>query len=79
MLCVLMKILSHASAKKKRKRPTGFKFRVYIAGSFSIDIMAVKGLIVHSTTETTHGSLPQRKLVNRNWALGGQCVLELST
>ena len=39
-----MEILSHASAKMKAKRLTGFKFcRFY--ESFSNDIMAVKGLI----------------------------------
>ena len=37
-----MKILSHASAKKKTKRIKGFKFRTFM--SFSNDIMAVKGL-----------------------------------
>ena len=29
MLCVLMKILSHASAKTKTKRLKGFKFRTF--------------------------------------------------
>ena len=43
MLCVLVKILSHASGKKKTKRLTDFKFCNFI-GSFSGDIMAVKGL-----------------------------------
>ena len=42
MLCVLMKILSHASAKKKTKRLKGFEFRTVI--SFSSDIMAEKRL-----------------------------------
>ena len=44
MLLVLMKILSHAYAKKKTKRPKGFQIsRLY--WPFSSDIMAVKGLI----------------------------------
>ena len=43
-LCILMEILSHASAKMKAKRLTGFKFRRFYE-SFSNDIMAVKGLI----------------------------------
>ena len=30
MACVLMKILSHASAKKKKKRFKGFKCRTFI-------------------------------------------------
>ena len=42
MLCVLIKFLSHASAKKKTKRLKGSKFRSYL--SFSSDITAVKGL-----------------------------------
>ena len=40
MLCVLMKILSNASAKKKTKRLKGFKFRSFI-GRFQV---TVKGL-----------------------------------
>ena len=51
MLCVLMEILSRASAKKKKKRKKkeknkrfkGFKF-LHFYDSFSNDIMAVKGL-----------------------------------
>ena len=42
-LCILMEILSHASAKMKAKRLTGFKFRRFYE-SFSND-MAEKGLI----------------------------------
>ena len=33
MLCVLMKILSHASKKKKTKRLKGFKFRTFMGRS----------------------------------------------
>ena len=43
MLCVSMKILSHHSAKKKTEIVMGFQFCTY--GSFSSNIMAVKGLI----------------------------------
>ena len=43
MLCVLMEILSHASAKKKTKRLEGFIFCTFY-GWFSNDVMAVKGL-----------------------------------
>ena len=43
MLCALMKVLSHASVKKKTKKLKGFKFHAFY-GSFSNDIMAVKGL-----------------------------------
>ena len=43
MLCVLMKILSHASAKKKTKGRNGQILHYY--GSFLKDIMAVKRLI----------------------------------
>ena len=32
MLCVSIKIFSHAGAKKKRKRLKGFKFGVFIGG-----------------------------------------------
>ena len=42
MLRVLIKILSHARAKKKTKRLKDFKFRFFI-GRFS-DIVAVRGL-----------------------------------
>ena len=42
MLCVLVKILSRASAKKKTKRIVGFKFRTFML--FSNGIMAVRGL-----------------------------------
>ena len=44
LLCVLMKILSHASAKKKTKRLKGFEFHI-ITGLFSSYTMAEKGLI----------------------------------
>ena len=45
MLCLLMKILSHASAKKKTKRLKGFKFRTVI-GRFQVKgLMAVNGLM----------------------------------
>ena len=44
MLCVLMKILSHASAKKEDKNDQGFQIW-HFYWSFSSDIMAVKGLI----------------------------------
>ena len=40
-ICVLMKILSHAAAKKKTNRLKGFEFLQFY-GSFSSDIMAVK-------------------------------------
>ena len=43
MLCGLIKILLHASAKKKTERLKGFKFRTF-NGRFSSDIIAVKGL-----------------------------------
>ena len=42
VLCVLIKILSHASAKKRPKGLKGLKFRTFI--SFSSDIMADKRL-----------------------------------
>ena len=46
MLCVWMKILSHASAKKETKKAEGFQIsRLY--WSFSSDIKAVKGLMKH--------------------------------
>jgi len=44
MLCILMKILSHASAKKEDKNDQGFQIW-HFYWSFSSDIMAVKGLI----------------------------------
>ena len=44
VLCVSMKILSRASAKKKTKRLTGSKFRTLFYSSFSSDIMSVKQL-----------------------------------
>ena len=43
MLCVLIKILSHASVKKKTKRLMGFEFRTFNVCLFSSDVMAVKG------------------------------------
>ena len=48
MLCVLMKILSHASAKKRRKKEedkqaSGFKISHFFV-PFTNDIMAVKEL-----------------------------------
>ena len=43
ILCVLMKILSNANAKKKTKRFKDIIFRTFIV-SFSSDIMAAKGL-----------------------------------
>ena len=42
MLCILMEILSHASAKKKTKTQKFFKFRTFM-GHFQNDLMAVKG------------------------------------
>ena len=52
-LCVLIKLLSHASVKKKAKRRKGFKFRTLLV-ILSSDIMAVKGL---STSAMTHKQL----------------------
>ena len=43
VLCILIKILSHASVNQKRKRPKGLKFHSYWL--FSSDIVAVKGLL----------------------------------
>ena len=51
MLSVLLKILSHASAKKKTKMFKGLKFRTFVKSIywlFSSDIMTVKGLIFFS-------------------------------
>ena len=45
VLSVLMRILSHANAKKKMKKAYGFQI-LHFYGSFSNDIMAVKGLRV---------------------------------
>ena len=42
MLCVLMKILSHVSAKKKGKKAEGFQI-LHLYLSFSSDTMVVKG------------------------------------
>ena len=55
MLCVLMEILLYARAKKKTK---GFQMS-HIYGSFSSDIMAVKGLTANHNDsnrqfKTTH-------------------------
>ena len=44
MLCVVMKVLSHASPKKKTKKVKGFKFRTFMGAWFSDNIMAVMGL-----------------------------------
>ena len=54
MLCVLMKILRHVSAKKKTKRLKNSKFRTFL-GSFSINIMAVKGLTSFGLHTQGHG------------------------
>ena len=43
VLCILMKIFSHASGKKKGEKAYGFKISQFY-DSFSNDIMAVKGL-----------------------------------
>ena len=43
MLCVVMKVLSHASVKKGTKRLKVLFFISHIYWSFSSDIMAVKG------------------------------------
>ena len=43
LLCVLIKILSHSSAKKKTEKLKGFDFRTF-SWSCSSDITAVKGL-----------------------------------
>ena len=43
MLCVLMEIITHASAKKKTKRPKGFQIS-HFYGLFLNATMAVKGL-----------------------------------
>ena len=46
VLCILMKILSHASAKKKTKTEKGLRVSNFaLLLLFSSDIMAVKGLI----------------------------------
>ena len=42
MLCILIKILLHASVKQTTKRLMGFKFS-HFYWSFSNDIVAVKG------------------------------------
>ena len=72
MLCVVMKVLSHASAKKKKKRLNALKFQIWpFYRSFSSEIMAGKGLrmtllvhagyfgvsIIHRTRTWTTGSL----------------------
>ena len=44
MVCVLMKILSYARAKNKRKRLKAFKLISHFYWSFSSDNMAVKRL-----------------------------------
>ena len=52
MLRVLIKILSHASAKKKTKRFKDFKFHILLLVVYT-DIMAVKGLnLLLSTLES---------------------------
>ena len=43
VLCILMEILSHASAKTKTKRLKVFNIS-HFYGSFSGDLMAVKGI-----------------------------------
>ena len=49
----LMKIISRDSAKKEDKKASGFQIP-HFYGSFSNDIMAMKGL---TSTEATHGLL----------------------
>ena len=44
MLCVVMKVPSHASPKKKTKKVKGFKFPAFMGARFSNNIMAVMGL-----------------------------------
>ena len=54
MLCVVMKILSHASAEEKRKMSEGFKFRTLV-GRFHI--MTVSGLVgQHKHTQLSGGT-----------------------
>ena len=43
MLCISMKILSHASVKKTTKKADGFQI-LHFYGSFSSNLLAVKGL-----------------------------------
>ena len=66
MLCVLMKILSCASAKKKTKRIVGFKFRTFML--FSNGIMAARGLKLYLYIDDfdVHGEVENG---NRLWTL----------
>ena len=68
-----MEILSHASAKKKTKRLKVFKFRLF-RGSFSNDIMAVKGLsswrlgrseVLGSLTHSLRAQSPAHHTIDR--------------
>ena len=64
MLCVLVKVLSYASAKKITKRHKGFKFRTY--WPFSSEIMAVKGLNLRFcvlTSSIRGKTVPRSRLV----------------
>ena len=47
MVCILMKILSHAGAKKKAKRLKGFEFGSF-TGRFQVTV--VKGLNTGAST-----------------------------
>ena len=60
MLCVLMEILSHASAKKKTKGLKGFPI-LHFHWSFSSNIMAVKGLTPSCLRRGTAGDRDPRR------------------
>ena len=70
-LWVLMEIRSYASAKEKTKKLKGLKFGTF-TGSFSNDIMAVKGLSFRSDFVFTHtytNSVPSNLLLATGWGL----------
>ena len=70
-ICGLIKILSHASAKKKKKKgfgvSTGFQLSLFY-WSFSSDIMAVKGLTSSVGTSMCPGTILRD--LGCGWGLG---------
>ena len=63
MLCVLMKILSHASLKRKTERLKDYKFRTVI-GRFHVTSWQWRAEItVHSTNHYSTTRWSDRKLV----------------
>ena len=72
MLCVLMKILSHASAKEKAKRLKGFRFCTFIGVFFFFflsDIMTVNGLDTNVGLSLELSRLPAVGFRNKHYTL----------